>query len=136
MRSVHRWWAVPAWRSFHRRRVKLPGSEARASRCVSHIRPRFAPNALPRRAPPPAALRHRPWDATPEQAEAAGFSPGRSYPNPMVPPASQIGEGPKPRGGRGGGGGGAASQPESQQRGRQRAQRRRPQGEPQPRSPG
>jgi deoxyribodipyrimidine photo-lyase len=53
----------------------------------------------------PPALRHRPWDASPEQAAAAGLAPGAGYPAPMVDPAGQIGEGPKPakppRGGKG-----------------------------------
>jgi hypothetical protein len=41
------------------------------------------------------ALHHRPWEATREQAAAAGFMPGVSYPAPLVDPARQIGEGPK-----------------------------------------
>jgi hypothetical protein len=43
-----------------------------------------------------AELRHRPWEATPEEAAAAGLVLGDTYPAPMVDPADQIGEGPKP----------------------------------------
>jgi hypothetical protein len=43
----------------------------------------------------PTALRHRPWEASPAEAAAVGFTPRQSYPPPMVDPADQIGEGPK-----------------------------------------
>ena len=52
------------------------------------------------------ALRHRPWEASPEEAAAAGLVLGETYPPPAVDPARQIGKGPKPGGAAGGGGGG------------------------------
>ncbi|GBF93236.1 cryptochrome [Raphidocelis subcapitata] len=56
---------------------------------------------LPELSALPPALRHRPWEATPEQAAAAGLVLGVTYPAPMVDPSGQIGEGPKPQPGRG-----------------------------------
>lgn len=50
---------------------------------------------LPELAALPPALRHRPWNATAEQAAAAGLVLGVSYPEPIVDPAGQIGVGPK-----------------------------------------
>jgi deoxyribodipyrimidine photo-lyase len=50
---------------------------------------------LPELAGLPAALRHRPWEMSEQQAAAAGYVRGMTYPEPLVEPSSQIGLGPK-----------------------------------------
>ncbi len=50
---------------------------------------------LPELSELPVALRHRPWDITEEVAAQHSFDRGHSYPDPIVDPSSQVGQGPR-----------------------------------------
>jgi len=58
---------------------------------------------VPELAALPPAARHRPWNLTGDEALAAGYVHGVTYPEAVVDVSSQIGVGPSPSpGGKGG----------------------------------